>query len=90
MSLLSKYLTGWRFRTNRPSFDPGEEVQLFVTEVEDGTPIARVGDSFIHLTDGSEALVGRRVRIRIENFDSNTHVGNGTLLELVEPDIGTD
>lgn len=84
MSLLEKYLKGWRFRTNQPSFEPGEEMQLYVTDVEDGTPIARIGDSFIHITDGSAALVDTRVRVRVERFDDDTHTGSATMLESVE------
>lgn len=96
MSLLKKYLKGWRFRTNQPSFEPGEELQLFVTDIKDenvnedgdvdGTLIARVGDSFIHISDGSAALVGSRVRVRIERFDADSHTGHARLLEPVDTD----
>ncbi|RRJ27888.1 DUF7513 family protein [Halocatena pleomorpha] len=84
MSLFDKYLKGWRFRTNRPSFESGEELQLFVTDIEDDTLIARVGDSFIHISDGVPALVGTRVRVRVDSFDADSHVGNATLLEPID------
>lgn len=86
MSLLEKYLKGWRFRTSKPSFEPGEEMQLFITDIEGNTLIARIGDSVIHISEGSPALVGTRVRVRVEQFDDNTHVGNATLLEPIETD----
>lgn len=84
MSLLEKYLKGWTFRTSKPSFEPGDEMELYVTDAEDGTPIARVGDSFIHISDGSAALVGTRVRVRVDRFDDDTHTGHATMLEPVE------
>lgn len=84
MSLLEKYLKGWQFRTNQPSFEPGDEIQLYVTDTEDGIPVARIGDSFIHISDGSAALVGTRIRVRVEQFDADTNVGTATMLEPVE------
>lgn len=81
MSLLKKYFKGLRFRTNRPSFDVGEEIRLYVTDFEDGSAIARVGDTILNLPDGSEDLVGSQVDIRIETFDASTSVGEASLIE---------
>lgn len=81
MSFLKQYLKGWGFRTNQPTFDPGEEIPVFVTGFEDGTAVARVGDSHLTLLDTPEDLVGSQVTVRVETFDTSTFVGEATLIE---------
>lgn len=84
MSILEKYIKGLGFRTNRPSFDPGDEVRLFVTGFEDSTAIARVGDSVLRLPDVSEDLVDSQVDLRVESFDTDTFVGEATRIETTD------
>ncbi|WP_336034625.1 DUF7513 family protein [Halobacterium yunchengense] len=83
MSLISKYTKGWTFRTNKPSFDVDEEVSVFVTGVEDGTPVARIGDSKLRLVDAPDGLVDKRVLLRVTSFDEDAHVGKAEYLETV-------
>lgn len=69
MSVLRKYTEGLGFRTNTPSFDAGDEITVFVTGVESGTPIARIGDSTLRLENGSpgprrQARAAPRDRLR--------------------------
>ncbi|WP_232687704.1 DUF7513 family protein [Halobacterium zhouii] len=83
MSRLSAFFTGIGFRTNRPTFEPGEEVVAFVTGVEDGRAVVRVGDTKLYLEDPPENPVDLQVRLRIDEFDGNDHDGTATYLETV-------
>jgi hypothetical protein len=83
MSLLEKYTKGWSFRTNKPSFAEGDEISVFVTGVEAGTPIARVGDTKLRIPDAPENLVDKRVLLRVTTFDEDSHVGEATYLRTV-------
>lgn len=83
MSLLSKYTKGWSFRTNKPSFDEGDEISVFVTGVEAGTPIARIGDTKLRIPEGSPDLVDKRVVLRVTAFDDENKVGEAEHLETV-------
>jgi|AntDeeMinimDraft_5_1070356.scaffolds.fasta_scaffold27358_2 hypothetical protein len=83
MSLFEKYLAGWEFRSNHPSFDAGDEVELFVTGREDGAQIARVGDSKLRLTNAPNGLLDKRVRLKVTSFDDDAHVGEAEYVETV-------
>ncbi|WP_276300589.1 DUF7513 family protein [Halorussus lipolyticus] len=83
MSLREKYLAGWWFRTNKPSFEPGEEISAFVTGYNGATPVARVGDTILRVEDAPEDVLDTRVRLRVEEFDDNDHHGTATYLETV-------
>ncbi|WP_232701074.1 DUF7513 family protein [Halobacterium wangiae] len=83
MSRFKKFTEGLTFRTNRPSFDVGEELSVFVTGDKDGTPVARIGDTVLHLPDESVSLVDKRVLLRVTEFDENRHVGEAEYLETV-------
>lgn len=83
MSLLEKYTKGWSFRSNYPSFEAGEELSVFVTAVNDGVPVARIGDSVLRLPDASPDLVDKRVLLRVTSFDDDEHVGEAEYLETV-------
>lgn len=81
MSRLGAFFKGWRFRTNRPTFEPGEEFKAFVTGYENGTGLVRLGDTVLRLTDATPDLVDTQVRLRVEEFDGNDHAGQATVLE---------
>ncbi|NIB98774.1 hypothetical protein [Halobacterium sp. R2-5] len=83
MSLLEKYTKGWSFRTKTPSFQEGDEISVFVTGVEAGTAVARVGDTKLRLPDADPALVDKRVLLRVTSFDDDEHVGEAEYLETV-------
>jgi hypothetical protein len=83
MSLIEKYTKGWSFRTNKPSFDAGDEISVFVTGVEDGTPVARIGDSKLRVVDAPDGLVDKRVVLRVTDFDDGDHVGEAAYLRTV-------
>ncbi|QLG26342.1 hypothetical protein HUG10_01750 [Halorarum halophilum] len=81
MSRLSAFLEGWSFRTNKPTYSAGEEITAFVTGYENGAGIVRIGDTIIRLDAVTPDLVDTKIRLRIEEFDENDHVGTATLLE---------
>jgi len=83
MSLFQKYLAGWEFRSNKPSFEAGDEVELFVTGREDGVQVAHVGDSKLRIADAPDGLLDKRVRLEVTSFDDNDHVGEAEYLEVV-------
>ncbi|MFC7200279.1 DUF7513 family protein [Halospeciosus flavus] len=83
MSLLQKYLKGWQFRTHTPSFEEGEEMSVFVTGTEDGTPVARIGDTVLELHDAPSDLVDKRVVLRVTYFDETKHRGEAEYIETV-------
>jgi hypothetical protein len=83
MSLLGKYLAGWGFRTARPTFEPGDELSVFVTGYEDGVAVARVGDSKLRVPDAPAGLLDSRVRLRVTAFDDADSAGEATFVEKV-------
>ncbi len=83
MSFVSKYLTGWSFRTTTPSFEEGQEVSLFVTGTRGGTPVARVGDTVLRLSNAPPEAVDSRVRARVTAFDETDHTGEAEYIETV-------
>lgn len=81
------FFEGWAFRTRTPDFEIGDEFSSFVTGYDEnmGVPLVRVGDSFLQL-EGSEEDEGRelidtRVRLRVEEYDPDTHTGKAIMLE---------
>lgn len=85
---LQKLLAGWSFRTSKPVYEPGDELTAFVTSADGSTPVVRIGDTVITLsnTDGHGSLVDRRVRFRITEFDTQQYEGTGELLTVFEAD----
>jgi len=80
---MSKFFAGIGFRTATPSFEPGEEHVVVVTGVEDGVPIARIGDSKLRIPDAPSGSVDTKVRIRVESFDDGDHTGVADYLKTV-------
>jgi hypothetical protein len=83
MSLREKYLAGWWFRTNKPDFEPGEEISAFVTGYDGEAPVARVGDTILRVEGAPENALDTRIRLRVEEFDGSDHHGTATYLETV-------
>ncbi|MFC7081050.1 DUF7513 family protein [Halorussus caseinilyticus] len=83
MSLREKYLAGLTFRTNKPEFEPGEEISAFVTGYDGDTPVARIGDTILRVEDAPDDALDTRVKLRVEEFDGNDHHGTATYLETV-------
>lgn len=85
MSRLEAFFKGWSFRTNKPSFEAGQEIAAVVTgyDANEGVALVRVGDTVLQLSDGSHDLVNTRVRLRIEEFDANEYTGRAAVLERI-------
>lgn len=75
---------GWQFRTSNPTFEAGEEVELYATgyDPDRGALIARVGDTVIRIPEGSADDVDRRLRLRVSEFSGDT--GQAELLGVSE------
>jgi cation transport ATPase len=74
------------FRTNRPTFEPGDEHTAFVTGTDNGTPLIRVGDTILRL-EGAAVPVDAEVQFRISRFDDETSTGVAEVVEVIaDPD----
>jgi hypothetical protein len=82
-SFFRKYLKGWSFRSTTPTFEPGEEVEVFLTGIRDGSPVARIGDTILEVPDAPAGMVDSRVRVRVEEFDASEHEGSAAFVEKV-------
>ncbi len=83
MSIFEKYLAGWTFRTARPNFEPGDEIRVTVNGFEDSRGMARIGDSKLYIDECPEAAVDKRVMVKVDDWNPDEHVGEGTYLETV-------
>jgi len=81
---MDHFFEGFGFRTNRPDFDVGDEIEVYVTGMNGTTPVARIGDTVLRVPDAPSDAVDKRVRLRVEEFDDNDHVGRATILEADE------
>jgi hypothetical protein len=82
MSFLEKYLAGWQFRSRTPSYAPGDELVVNVTDVDDDTSLVQVGDTRLKLDE--RVPTGARVSVRVTAFDEETHRGDAELLEVLD------
>ncbi|NHN58083.1 MULTISPECIES: hypothetical protein [Halorussus] len=83
MTVREKYLAGLGFRTNTPSFAPGQEISAFVTGYDGDVPVVRVGDTVLRVDDAPADALDTRVRLRVEEFDESAHRGRASYLETV-------
>jgi hypothetical protein len=81
--MIGQFFEGFGFRTNRPEFEPGQEIDVYVTGYEGDTAIARIGDSVFRIPDAPQDVLDKRVRLRVEEFDGNDHDGRASLLDVV-------
>lgn len=84
MSVFDSILAGVGFRTSHPEFEPDQEITVIVTDIEDGEPVARVGDTKLRLDGAPRTILDKRVRVRVDSFDVESHVGRATHLETIE------
>ncbi|MDP8977003.1 MAG: hypothetical protein M3N17_00165 [Actinomycetota bacterium] len=74
---------GWSFRSATPRFDGGDEITVFVTGYESGEAVARIGDTVLHIDEAPEGLLDTKVRLRVDEFDQQSHTGRASYLETV-------
>ena len=63
------WLHGFRFRSARPRFAAGEEIEAHVYPGPDGTPAARIGDSLLRVDGAEDVAAGDLVKLRVTAFD---------------------
>lgn len=83
MSLLAKYLKGWKFRTGRPTLDPDSTVDVFMSEYDGQRGIARIGDTKLYIQGATAEHKGKKLRVRVDEFDERQSVGRGEFIEVV-------
>lgn len=81
--MMDHFFEGFGFRTNRPDFDVGDEIEVYVTGMNGTTPVARIGDTVLRVPDAPSDAVDKRVRLRVEEFDDNDHEGEAAFLDVV-------
>lgn len=86
MSILSQFLTGATFRSTTPTFEEGEKIEVYATEVgdESGEFVAQVGETRLYFENGAADLGGCRVLARVEEFNDNEHRGSVTHLKTLD------
>lgn len=82
-SFFRKYLKGWQFRSSTPVFDAGEQLEVFLTGLRGGTPVARIGDSILEVPDAPPEMVDSRVAVRVTDFDPDSHEGTAEFVRKV-------
>ncbi|MDR5656912.1 hypothetical protein RH831_06925 [Halodesulfurarchaeum sp. HSR-GB] len=83
MSFVEKYMAGWKLRTAKPDYEPGETIEVMITSMRDGKAKARIGDSILRIKNVPEDGENTRVMVEIEEWDTEDHIGEGTYLETV-------
>ena len=83
MSLLDKYMKGWRFRSSRPSLEAGDEVDVFVAESNSDEGHAYIGDTHLIVEGAGPETVEKQVRVRVTEFDATNASGRGEFVEVV-------
>lgn len=83
MSRRRKFFAGVGFRTNKPSFEDGQEIRAFVTGYDGDSPVARIGDTVLRIDGAPDGSVDTRAKLRVESFDDAEHTGTATYLEYL-------
>lgn len=67
----------WRFRTARPSFEPGQQLEVYLTGFDEaaGRGLARIGDTILEVDGARADQVDTLVHLTVDSFDSATHRG---------------
>lgn len=81
MSRRRKFFAGFGFRTNTPSFEPGQEISAFITGYDGDVPVARIGDSKLRVEGAPDGAVDIRAVLKVESFDTGSHTGTATFVE---------
>ncbi|UWG47369.1 Uncharacterized protein HSRCO_1081 [Halanaeroarchaeum sp. HSR-CO] len=81
--MTNPFFAGFSFRTKTPSFDVGDELELFVTGQSDEGFVARVGDTILHVEGAPSGSVDTRIRARVTDFDTESHQGTVEFIEKI-------
>ena len=84
MSLLDKYMKGWRFRTTKPSLEEGSMINIFVNRYKgDNVGVANVGDTRLFIEGVEAEHVEKRVRVKVTDFDHEESVGRAAFRKII-------
>lgn len=86
MTVLSKFLHGWQFRTATPSLETGAELTVQVTGYDrgEGAAVARIGDTRLLIDGAGPDHVDGLARITVTEFDDEAHVGRARLRQSAD------
>jgi len=81
------FFAGWQFRSATPRFEPGAEIESYLTDYDASAARgeARIGDTILTVHAADPAQIERIVILRIDSFDPNAHTGEATVIQAVEP-----
>lgn len=82
---LQQYFYGWWFRSSTPSYESGDEFEAYVFDYddEDRRATVRMGDSRIHIPDVPPEIAGKRIRLRITEYDDAENRGEAEFIETL-------
>lgn len=68
----------WRFRTSTPSFEPGQQLEVYLTGFDEsaGRGQARIGDTILEVDGARADQVDSLVHVKVESFDERAHRGS--------------
>lgn len=71
----------WRFRSARPSFQPGDELTVYLTAFDEqsGRGEARIGDSILEVSGARSDQVDKLVTLRVEAFEAGASKGRAVV-----------
>lgn len=69
----------WRFRSNAPSFEPGDKLEVYLTGFDGLRGEARVGDTILEVEGASAGQLDQLVEITVESFDKSAHRGQARI-----------
>lgn len=86
MKVLDMFFSGWQFRSPSPNFEEGDEITVTLSDYDEKeeSVYARIGDSTVYTDDSlSPDDIGKQVRLRVTEFESDDHTGRAEVLQIV-------
>jgi hypothetical protein len=76
--MIKGLFANWRFRTAQPSFEAGQELEVYLTgfDPSSGKGQARVGDTILEVDGVRAEQVDTLVYLTVESFDEQAHRGS--------------
>lgn len=75
--MIKGLFANWRFRTSHPAFEPGQQIEVYLTGYDDATGKgqARIGDTILEVDGVRGEQVDTLVNLTVESFDKQSHRG---------------
>jgi len=72
----------WRFRTTHPSFEAGQQLEVYLTGFDEAANrgVARIGDTILEVEGVHGDQVDTLVYLKVDAFDEQTHSGKASAL----------